>query len=206
METPIFKRAWALDLHGIITAAPEFLSAVTRSLEKDGWEIHILTGSHLKENNIEQQLKDYKIAYTHLFSIADYHRENKTDGMWYDEKGDPWVSDEDWDRTKAMYCKKHGIMMCTDDTARYASHFETPFSYMSIQTSKDAPNKYLNSIINMFNVKRQKDAADKANRIERAKNIYDRFECWFNRHLGPFFSPPSKLGKGKKNAQALTKK
>jgi hypothetical protein len=77
---------------------------------------------------------------------------------------------------------------------------------MSIQTSKDAPNKYLNSIINMFNVKRQKDAADKANRIERAKNIYDRFECWFNRHLGPFFSPPSKLGKGKKNAQALTKK
>lgn len=150
------KRALGLDLHGIINTHPVFFSEITKSLEKDGWEIHVLTGSHLKESNIEAELKEYGIAYTHIFSIADHHRENKTTGMWYDDKGDPWVSDEDWDRTKANYCKENNIMFCIDDTARYANHFETPFGYMSIQMNKEKPNKYLGFIIDLFNSRRNK--------------------------------------------------
>lgn len=180
------KKAWALDLHGIINSAPVFLSAVTKSLVKDGWEIHVLTGSHIKENNIEEELKKYEIDYTHLFSIADYHRENKTEGMWYDPTGDPWVSDEDWDRTKAWYCKKHDIPMCTDDTARYANYFETPFSYMSIQMTNSKPNKYLGLIINMFEKRRQKSLS---------------YKDWFNKNWGWFFCPPTKLGKEDRNSQ-----
>lgn len=186
----IMKKALGLDLHGIINAHPEFFAAATQSLAKDGWDIHVLTGSHIKEQQIEEELKKYGIAYTHIFSIADYHRENKTEGMWYDEKGDPWVSNEEWDRTKANYCKRNNIMFCIDDTARYANHFETPFGYMSIQMNKEKPNKYLGLIIAMFN-KRSR------------KNALIRFELWFNKNLGYYFSPPYKLGKENKNQKYI---
>ena len=183
------KKAWALDLHGIINTAPEFLAAVTQSLAKDGWEIHVLTGSHIKEQKIDEELKRYGIAYTHLFSIADYHRENKTEGMWYDKNGDPWVTDEEWDRTKANYCKEHDIPMCTDDTARYARHFETPFSYMSIQMNNKQPNRYLGYVIDMFEARR------------RAKlSRWKRFSYWVDDNLGWLLSPPYKQGKERKNA------
>lgn len=176
------KKALGLDLHGIINTHPEFFAAASQSLVKDGWEIHVLTGSHIKEQGIEEELKRYGIAYTHLFSIADHHKENKTEGMWYDEKGDPWVSDEDWNKTKAIYCKKHDIAFCIDDTARYANHFETPFGYMSIQMHKEKPNKYLGLIIAMF---------DKRSR----KNSWKKFELWFNGKFGYYLSPPYKQGK-----------
>lgn len=150
------NKSLCIDLHGIITANPDFFSALTQSLIKDGWDIHVATGSHLKELKVEEDLEKYGIAYTHLFSIADYHRNNKTEGMFYDEKGDPWVSDENWDKTKATYCKENGISFCIDDTARYAKHFETPFGYMSIQMTKEKPNRYLEYIIDMFKKRSQK--------------------------------------------------
>ena len=176
------KKALGLDLHGIINTHPKFFAEASQSLVKDGWEIHVLTGSHIKEQGIEEELKRYGIAYTHLFSIADHHKSNKTEGMWYDEKGDPWVSDEDWNRTKAIYCKEHEIMFCIDDTARYAHHFETPFGYMAIQMHKEKPNRYLDFVIAMF---------DKRSR----KSSWSKFESWFNKNLGYFFCPPHKLGK-----------
>lgn len=182
------KKAWALDLHGIINTAPEFLAAQTQSLVKDGWEIHVLTGSHIKEKGIEEELKRYGIAYTHLFSIADYHRENKTPGMWHDEKGNPWVSDEDWDKAKALYCKKHEIPMCIDDTARYARQFETPFAYMAIQKHKNSPNKYLNLVIEMFEARRKKKIS-----------YWNNLSNWINKNVGWFFSPAYKQGKELQN-------
>jgi hypothetical protein len=148
------KKAWALDIHGITNVHPEFFAAVTQSLVKDGWEIHILTGSHIVENKIEEELKGYGIAYTHLFSISDHHRDNKTEGMWHDENGNPWVSDEEWDRT-AEYCKKHEIAFCIDDTARYANHFETPFGHMNIQMHKEKPNRYLSYVIDALEQRRK---------------------------------------------------
>jgi len=177
----------ALDLHGIINAAPEFFAIATQSLVKDGWEIHVLTGSHIKEQGIAEELAKYGIAYTHLFSIADHHKENKTEGMWYDEKGDPWVSDEDWDRTKAKYCKEYNIGFCIDDTARYANYFETPFGYMTIQMHKDKPNKYLGFIIDMF--EKRKQVSDSITSLSQ----------WVDKHMGWFLSPPYKQGKENKN-------
>lgn len=175
-----------LDLHGIINSYPEFFASLTQSLVKDGWLVTVLTGSHIKEQKIEEELKRYGIAYTHLFSIADYHKENQTEGMWYDEKGDPWVSDEEWNRTKAVYCKKHNIAFCIDDTARYSSDFETPFGYMSIQLHKDNPNKYLGFIIEMFRKRSQ-------------KSIWKRFESWFDTKFGYFLNSPNKQGKEEQN-------
>lgn len=181
------KKRLALDLHGILNTAPEFFAIITQSLVKDGWEIHVLTGSHLKELKVEEDLKKYGIGYTHVFSIADHHRNNKTPGMWYDEKGDPWVSDEDWDKTKAIYCKEHEIAFCIDDTARYAKYFETPFGYMAIQMNKEKPNRYLEYVIDMFKKRSQ-------------KSNWKRFEGWFNQHCAYYFSPPHKQGKERKNS------
>lgn len=180
------KKSLALDLHGIINAHPAFFASITQSLVKDGWEIHVLTGSHLEEDKIANELKGYGIAYTHLFSIADYHKQNNTPGMWYDKKGDPWVSDLDWDRTKAEYCKTHEIAFCIDDTARYAHHFETPFGYMTIQSHREKPNKYLNLIIDMFEKRRN-------------PNAFKKVENWFDKNFGWFFNPSRKQGKEKRN-------
>lgn len=184
------KKALALDLHGVINTHPIFFSEASKSLIKDGWQIHVLTGSHIVDQKVEAQLEVFNIKYTHLFSIADYHRDNKTEGMYYDESGDPWVSDEDWDKTKADYCKQNDIMFCIDDTARYARNFETPFGYMSIQMSNKKPNRYLEYVIDMFKKRSQ-------------KNILLRFESYFNNKFGWFFSPSSKLGKEDRNSKNI---
>lgn len=181
-----------LDLHGIINTHPSFFSALTQSLKKDNHEIHILTGSHLKENKIEEELKNYGIAYTHIFSIADFHRENKTADMWYDTNGEPWISDLDWDKTKADYCEKNKIDFCIDDTARYANHFNTPFGYMAIQMHKDKPNKYLKMVINLFNQRKTK---------KTYKNFLQKVELKLEKRIGWFFSPKEKLGKTEKNSK-----
>lgn len=185
-----------LDLHGIIDAYPEFFSELTQSLAKDGWKITVATGSHLEEDKIANELKGYGIAYTHLFSIADYHRENKTPGMWYDEKGDPWVSDEDWNKTKAEYCKRNNVSFCIDDTAKYANYFSTPFGYMTIQKDNKTPNRYLDFIIAMFEKRKNKAAWKK-------KSFFQKFEYLVNKHLGFFFCPPFKQGKENQNKQYL---
>lgn len=175
-----------LDLHGIITVHPSFFSELSKLFVGAGHEVHILTGSHIQEKNIIEELKKYGIEYTHIFSIADHHRDNQTDGMWYDDNGDPWVSNEDWDKTKADYCKKHNIDFCIDDTARYANYFETPFGYMAIQLHKDKPNKYLNMIITFFN----KRALQK-----KYKSVID----FLNKQVGWLLSPADKQGKEYKN-------
>jgi len=200
------KKAWALDLHGIINTQPDFYAAITQSLVKDGWEIHVLTGSHLKEKKIPEELQSYGIAYTHLFSIADYHRENKSENVFYDKNGDPWVSDEAWDRTKADYCKKHNIPQCIDDTARYAKYFETPFAYMTIQTNKPSTNKYLELIIEMFEKRRQgsekiKDVKSQMNKVNQPLKPITKFgklirwKNWLYECMRDFVSPADKLGK-----------
>lgn len=182
------NKSIALDLHGIINTLPEFFSLLTQALVKDNFEVHVLTGSHIKGQKIEEELQKYGIAYTHLFSISDYHKEKGTEGMWYDEKGDPWVSDTDWDRTKADYCAKNNIAFCIDDTARYAKHFETPFGYMAIQTSNKCPNRYLEYVIDMFK-----------KRSQPKLSLWQKISNWVDKHLGYYLNHPEKQGKEEKN-------
>jgi len=122
----------ALDLHGCITDHPKFFSELSKLFISAGHEIHILTGSHLIEKKIEEQLLSYNISWTKLFSIADHHKETGTK-MWYDKNGNPWVDKLDWDQTKAKYCKREGIDLCFDDTDSYAEHFETPFALIKFK-------------------------------------------------------------------------
>ena len=114
----------ALDIHGVIDTNAKFFSDLTHALRRWGFEVHVLTGSHIKEKKIKEQLEEMGIAYTHLFSISDYHREIGTK-MWGDEEN-PWMDQDEWNSTKATYCAMHKIDLCLDDRDGYFEHFTTP--------------------------------------------------------------------------------
>lgn len=123
-----------IDIHGCISAKPELFSALSQSLIKDGWEVHILTGS--KETpEIHEELKLYGIHWTHFFSITD-HCISKGVHVWYDEKNTPWMDKDAWEKAKGEYCEDLKIDLCIDDTLSYSSHFTTPFCRFY---SKDVP-------------------------------------------------------------------
>ena len=119
-----------LDIHGVIDALPHIFSQLAALLISNGHEVHILTGHAINEKLITE-LKRLNIQYTHLFSITDYHRQNGTN-MSFDHKGNPWMSDDDWDKTKAEYCKREGIDLHIDDSNKYGKYFTTPYAKLSI--------------------------------------------------------------------------
>lgn len=119
-----------LDLHGVISAHPKFFSAMSKALVKNGAEVHIITGSHSVE--ILDEIKKYDISYTHLFSIADYHRSIKTP-MWYDDNKTPWIDKTLWDLTKAEYCEREGIEFHIDDSDVYGEYFKTPYAKINVK-------------------------------------------------------------------------
>jgi hypothetical protein len=124
--TRLPRRKIAVDIHGVIDQDPDFFRDFLQTLRNANWEVHILTGKHIK-NGIMQELKRLGIArydhYTHLFSISDYHKKKGTK-MWGDEKN-PWMDDTVWSATKAEYCVKNDIDLCIDDTDRYLPYFIT---------------------------------------------------------------------------------
>ena len=115
-----------LDFHGVIDAMPDFFSFFADAIIKAGGEIHILTGG--LTNDDKQLLEKHKIKYTHFFSIIDYHKEKGTPTSGTHPKyGFPMISDEEWDKTKADYCRREGIDLHIDDTTTYNDYFTTPF-------------------------------------------------------------------------------
>ena len=113
------------DVHGVIDSDPEFFSLLIQDLLKTGWEVHIITGK--AQETVEKELQLMNITYTHLFSIADYHK-NISTVINYDEKGNPWMDKKLWDRTKGDYCLRENILLHIDDTERYKNYFKTNFS------------------------------------------------------------------------------
>lgn len=125
----------ALDIHGVCDVNPKFFSELSKLFIQADHEIHILTGKRVSDGALEE-LEELGISYTHFFSIADYHISKGTK-MWEDEKGNPWLEGEIWDRTKGDYCKENEIDFCIDDTERYGNYFTTPFSFIKIKKSQD---------------------------------------------------------------------
>lgn len=123
-----------LDIHGVIDRQPELFSYITHNLKKNNHEIHILTGSHITDDIINE-LNSYNVVWDKLFSISDYHKESGTK-MWYDENGNPWIDNKDWDVTKGIYCKENNIDLCLDDTERYGKYFETKFLHINLRNTK----------------------------------------------------------------------
>jgi len=114
-----------IDIHGVSDADKDFFSELTKLLVENGNEVHILTGSeHTPE--FENHLKDdLKLHWTHFFSISSYHLESGTQVSYIN--GNPYMEEEAWNRTKAEYCKKHGIQLHLDDSGIYGKFFTTPY-------------------------------------------------------------------------------
>lgn len=124
----------ALDIHGVCDANPSFFQELTKLFVREGHEVHVLTGRRISDGAVDE-IQELGIEYTHFMSIADYHNEVGTK-MWEDENGNPWLDDEDWDRTKGDYCDRHNIDFCIDDTERYAKYFKTPFAHIKINKNE----------------------------------------------------------------------
>lgn len=113
------------DVHGVMDTQPELFSALTQSLYKDGWEIHLITGPKW-DDALAIWLADHGIAWTHFFSIVAHHEARGTP-IRYTEEG-PWLDPYLWDKAKAEYCEREGISLHFDDSDVYGYFFKTPYS------------------------------------------------------------------------------
>lgn len=132
------------DIHGVSDTDTEFFSYLSNSLiaaghSGYGWEVHILTGSSLKNGNVENWLKENNIAYTHLFSIADYLEKEGHEQLPHSTPDNPWYPKEIWNKVKGRYCEEHKIDLCLDDEDCYLEHFTTPVA--RYYSKKKTPKK-----------------------------------------------------------------
>jgi len=125
-----------IDLHGVSDAFPTFFAEMSRLFKEAGHEIHLMTGE-LIEEPLHEQLKKCGVHYTHLYSIAQHHRDKGTP-MSFDDKGTPWIDDELWMKAKGDYAREHGLDIVFDDTEAYAKHFTSAFVYCK-GYNKEAP-------------------------------------------------------------------
>jgi len=129
MGKKIFKIG--IDIHGIIDTAPKFFSLISNLLVDNGHEVFIITGPK-KTDYLIKELNNFKIKYTKLLSITDYNI-SKGHSVKYDENGNPWFSDEIWNKTKSILCSKYDIDFHIDDSEIYGEFFETPYAMMKIK-------------------------------------------------------------------------
>lgn len=125
-----------LDIHGVVDANRPLFSELTNLLKQANsclnanHEVHVLTGPRsqdLKPEELEG------IWYTHLFSIVDYHIAKGTAVEWVG--GRAWMSDYDWDRTKADYAREHQLDLTIDDSETYQHFFSTPYAIFKPRTN-----------------------------------------------------------------------
>lgn len=119
-----------LDIHGVIDSLPDFFAFLTDSVSKNGGEVHILTGGSWTQE-LESQLSNYGIKWTHKFSVYDHLIEVGTKIVGEIQFPDGTIQkkfeDGAWDKVKAEYCKEHSISLHIDDTLIYNDFFSTPF-------------------------------------------------------------------------------
>ena len=114
-----------LDIHGVINKEPKLFAELSEALILNGHEVHVITGSRITDL-IKKELALYGIRWTKLFLITDYHLE-KGNKVSFDEIGNPWIDEDLWNRTKALYCSEEEIHFHIDDSEIYGQFFETPY-------------------------------------------------------------------------------
>lgn len=122
-----------LDIHGVANAYSEIFSALTHLLVDNGHEVHIMTGS--RKPLAMKEMEGLGLKWTHFFSITDYHEQIGTEVV-NDSDGNPHMSAELWNPTKADYCKKNGIHMLLDDSPVYGKFFSPDNIYAQIARLK----------------------------------------------------------------------
>ena len=121
----------AIDIHGVCDENPKFFSLISKLLVDNGHEVIVITGRMESHGAIDELIK-LGISYTKFYSIVDYHKEKGTK-IWYDEKGNPWIDDDIWNKTKAEICEKEGVDFHIDDSFNYGEFFKTPYAQIIIK-------------------------------------------------------------------------
>ena len=117
-----------LDFHGVIDRFPKEFSLLTQRWVSLNHEIHIVTGESW--DSVQSKVEDLKIAYTHWFSIVDYHKlidtpmRHKQSGWWMDQK--------EWDKSKGDYAERVGLNVHFEDTLTYAPWFPASCTFVHI--------------------------------------------------------------------------
>lgn len=120
-----------LDVHGVIDSMPDIFSFLSQAIINNGGEVHIVTGCRW-DKNLEKQLTDFGIKWTHKFSVYDYLKESDAEVIGKVQFPDGTIQkkfkNEYWDLVKGQYCKENGIDLHIDDTLIYNNYFTTPFA------------------------------------------------------------------------------
>ncbi len=120
-----------LDIHGVIDSLPDKFKILTSVLVDSGNEVHIITGGSWSDD-LEKELKEMGIRWTHKFSIYEHliKMDTPTCGSVTFPDGTVQLKFVDgyWDKVKGEYCENHGIDLHIDDTLIYNDHFKTPFA------------------------------------------------------------------------------
>jgi hypothetical protein len=146
-ENSGIKFKLGLDVHGVIDSMPDIFSFLSQAIINNGGEVHIVTGCRW-DKNLEKQLTDFGIKWTHKFSVYDYLKESDAEIIGKVQFPDGTIQkkfkNEDWDSVKAKYCKENGIDLHIDDTLIYNDFFSTPFARLWSHNGKP---KYTNKDI-----------------------------------------------------------
>jgi hypothetical protein len=133
-----------LDIHGVIDTYP-FLKVLSELLVQNGHEVHLITGApygainngefcHAGVDSYILNLGYIKgVHYTHFYSILDHHIANGSEVLC-DQNG-CWLAPKIWDTAKALYCESVGIDFHIDDSASYATYFNTPIAVITKKPS-----------------------------------------------------------------------
>jgi hypothetical protein len=138
------KMRLGLDIHGVIDAAPNFFSLITKLLSDNGHEVFVITGSHITDSIISE-MGSYGIHYHKLLSVSDYNKENG-ESVNYDSNGNPWFDDVIWNKTKGILCEKYCIDFHIDDSNTYGEFFSTPYAKINIISDMTKRNHKLSSV------------------------------------------------------------
>lgn len=130
-----------LDIHGVIDRHPEIFSNLSRHWASLGHVIHIITGQSWE--TAVHKVEKANIVYHHHYSIVDYHKQSKDVKMWSDENG-WWMPDEDWNKSKGIYCKEANINIHFDDELQYAKHMPDTCTFVLV-------NKHFSPMKSFFN-------------------------------------------------------
>lgn len=119
-----------LDIHGVIDSNPESFAFMSQSVITNNGEVHIITGGSWT-SALEEQLKEYDIRWTSIFSVYDYLVDSGIDSIGTIQFPDGTIQKKFdyhlWDTIKAGYCRSNNIDLHIDDTEVYSKYFTTPF-------------------------------------------------------------------------------
>lgn len=130
-----------LDLHGVIDAAPEFFSTMSKQLRDAGHEVHIITGREDTEE-LWHELCETGMAGVHhkyydsILSITSYQKALGTPVCYLnDDPTQPMMDPKVWNPTKAALCATAGIDIMIDDSSLYEPFFRDIKTQYIIYTS-----------------------------------------------------------------------